>query len=227
MIQTTIQVPDLWEPVADRIRAEVASGQLAAGVRLVEADLARRFGVSRGPVREALRELTREGIVLTLPRRGAVVCTMTPEDLEEIYAIREPLEGVALHWASEHASDDELEAIAHRLNAIDEALNSDNSAGIIAADLDLHRAIVQASHNRRLIAIWEQLASQTAVLIGVAAAMDVQLVQGAGGHHEAVVEALLRRDPDLASGILAEHFRKAERMFLGKLTPDPPKGHHR
>jgi DNA-binding GntR family transcriptional regulator len=216
-----IQVRDLWEAVADRLRSEIISGRLAAGVRLVETELAAKYGVSRGPIREALRELTTEGIVLTLPRRGSVVCSLTQRDLEEVYAIRESLEVLALRLASERAADQELTAIRGKLTSIDVALQQDDSAAIIAADLDLHRAIVRASNSGRLLAIWEQLASQTVVLIGVAAAMDISLVKGAGGHHQAVVEALIKRDAERAGEVLARHFRKAERMLLAKLAQSP------
>src|SRR5262249_20888373 len=70
----------VWETVCERVRGSILSGELAAGAKLVEADLARSFGVSRGPIREALRELAREGLVVDLPRRGTFVCTLTQTD---------------------------------------------------------------------------------------------------------------------------------------------------
>jgi GntR family transcriptional regulator of gluconate operon len=218
MNQFALRVPDIWEAVAERLRADIVSGQLGQGERLVETELAAKFGVSRGPIREALRELTREGIVLTLPRRGSVVCSLTQRDLEEVYAIREPLEILAIRLASKKAGDKELVAIRGKLKAIDEALRKGNSAALVTTDLDLHRAIIRASGNARLLTIWEQLASQTAVLIGVAATLDVSLVRGAGGHHQAVVDALIERDPERAAEVLAKHFRRAERMLMEGLS---------
>ena len=89
----------LWEAVADQLRDEILEGRLAAGSRLVETELADRFGVSRGPVRDALRELARAGLAVDLPRRGTFVSSLTERDLLEVYDILAAA-GNAGNWAA-------------------------------------------------------------------------------------------------------------------------------
>src|SRR5438105_15855611 len=107
----------VWETICTHLREAILAGDLSPGTKLVEAELARRFGVSRGPIREALRELSREGLVVDLPRRGTFVCTLTQADLTEVYAVREALELVAVREAVASATDDELAGFreAHRI----------------------------------------------------------------------------------------------------------------
>ena len=88
-----VTVP-LWESIAEFLRAAILSGELEPGSKLIETELAERFGTSRGPIREAIRELAREGLVTELPRRGTLVSTLTAHDLSEVYAVRQALEVV-------------------------------------------------------------------------------------------------------------------------------------
>ena len=82
----------LWEAVSERLRDEILEGRLPAGTRLVETELAERFGVSRCPVRDALQELSRTGLTVDLPRRGTFVSSLTEGDLVEVYVIRSAIE---------------------------------------------------------------------------------------------------------------------------------------
>jgi DNA-binding GntR family transcriptional regulator len=87
-----IHRPQLWEAVTDRLRAAILTGEIPAGTKLVESLLAQRYGTSRGPIRQAIREHARQGLVVELPRRGSVVATLTSRDLAEVYEVREALE---------------------------------------------------------------------------------------------------------------------------------------
>lgn len=203
-----VEVPDLWEVVADRIRNQIIGGELPPGSRLVETELATRFGTSRGPIREALRELEREGIIISAPRRGTVVGSMTKQDLEEVYSVREALELLALKEASRKADDATLEAIKVHLDAIDKAIAAGDTAEVVRADLEFHRAICKAAGNGRLLAAWEQLASPIALLIRLAMSMNIALVRGEGGHHQQVLQALIERNPDRAGAILSRNFKQ-------------------
>lgn len=203
-----VQVPDLWEVVADRIRNQIIAGELRPGSRLVETDLATRFGTSRGPIREALRELEREGIIITTPRRGTVVGSMTKQDLEEVYSVREALELLALREASRKADDATLQAMKVHLDRIDQAIESGDTTEVIKADLEFHRAILRAAQNQRLTAAWEQLSSPIALLIRIAMSMDIGFVRGEGGHHQQVLQALIQRNPDRAGAVLSRNFKQ-------------------
>lgn len=203
-----VQVPDLWEVVADRIRNQIIAGELKPGSRLVETELATRFGTSRGPIREALRELEREGIIITTQRRGTIVGAMTKQDLEEVYSVREALELLALREASRKADDATLQAIKAHLDRIDQAIASGDATEVIKADLEFHRAILRAAQNTRLTAAWEQLSSPIALLIRIAMSMDIGFVRGEGGHHQQVWQALIERNPDRAGAVLSRNFKQ-------------------
>lgn len=203
-----VQVPDLWEVVADRIRNQIIAGELKPGSRLVETELATRFGTSRGPIREALRELEREGIIITTQRRGTIVGSMTKQDLEEVYSVREALELLALREASRKADDATLQAIKIHLDRIDRAIESGDTTEVIKADLEFHRAILRAAQNTRLTAAWEQLSSPIALLVRIAMSVDMGFVRGEGGHHQQVLQALIERNPDRAGAVLSRNFKQ-------------------
>lgn len=203
-----VQVPDLWEVVADRIRNQIIAGELKPGSRLVETELATRFGTSRGPIREALRELEREGIIITTQRRGTIVGSMTKQDLEEVYSVREALELLALREASRKADDATLQAIKVHLDRIDRAIESGDTTEVIKADLEFHRAILRAAQNTRLTAAWEQLSSPIALLVRIAMSVDMGFVRGEGGHHQQVLQALIERNPDRAGAVLSRNFKQ-------------------
>src|SRR5439155_2242489 len=113
-----VHQPQLWEAVLERMRTAILAGDLAPGSKLVETELAERFGTSRGPVREAIRELAREGLVVELPRRGTVVTTLTARDLAEVYAVREALEVAASRSVIASAGDGELRGLERHLAAL-------------------------------------------------------------------------------------------------------------
>lgn len=216
---TELPIRDIGEIVAARLRSEIISGQLRPGLRLLEIELAGRFNVSRGPVRDALTALTREGLVVSLPRRGSIVSSMSVQDIAEVYEARQILELGALHCASQRASDEELEALTTHLLDLDAAIADQDSRKIIDADLGFHRGICVAAHNPRLLTLWESLASQSAVLIGLTNALDRSLIRGVEGHHQMVLDALLARDPETAGAILADHFERSRQAMSAVLAP--------
>lgn len=219
-----VEVPDLWEVVADRIRNQIIAGELRPGSRLVETELATRFGTSRGPIREALRELEREGIIISPPRRGTIVGSMTKQDLEEVYSVREALELLALREASRKADDATLQAIRLHLDRIDQAIAAGDTTEVIRADLEFHRAILRAAGNSRLTAAWEQLSSPIALLVRIALSMDIGFVRGEGGHHQQVLQALIERNPDKAGAVLSRNFKQVIKALFKspRFAPSEP-----
>src|SRR3990170_390485 len=143
----------LWEVVADRLRDEILDGRLAAGTRLVEAELAERFGTSRGPIRDALQELARVGLAVDLPRRGTFVSSLTDRDLGEVYVIRRAIEEAAVRLTIERADEAEL------------AYDGDDLGVAWDADMAFHRTYCRLSGNGRLLDLFDQLASQTVLLM--------------------------------------------------------------
>jgi DNA-binding GntR family transcriptional regulator len=213
-----IRPPQLWEAVAERMRSAILGGDLRAGEKLVEADLAERFGTSRGPIREAIRELAHEGLVVELPRRGTVVSSLDAHDLAEVYAIREALEQGAARAVVARATDREIEALGEHLDAMDRAWNG--GGGYLEAaehDLAFHRALVALGGNRRMSAIYEQMLAQTALLLRTAAERSPALRTAIRpSAHRDINDALRARDEERVRRALEEHYRYAEeRLFPG------------
>jgi DNA-binding GntR family transcriptional regulator len=215
-----VQPPSLWEAVADRLRAAILRGELPAGTKLLETELAERFGTSRGPVREAIRELAREGLVLELPRRGTVVSTLTARDLAEVYAVREALDVAAARSAIATASDGDLQRLEGHLVALEAGGDYLEAA---AHDLEFHRRIVALAGNRRMEAIYEQMLTQTLLLMRRAAEAAPTLKSSLRpSAHRDILAALLARDLERARAAIEEHYRYAEERLFGVFANDEP-----
>jgi DNA-binding GntR family transcriptional regulator len=184
----------------------------------VERELADRFGTSRGPIREAIRELAREGLVAELPRRGTIVSTLTARDLAEVYAVREALELGAAKAAIARATDDDVAALARHLDAMEAAWRA--GSGYLAAsehDLAFHRELAGLAANGRLAAMAGQMLSTTALLLRTAAESNPTLRSDMDpAVHGAILDALLARDEAASRRAIEAHYRyAAERLFAG------------
>ncbi|MEP7198420.1 MAG: GntR family transcriptional regulator, partial [Chloroflexota bacterium] len=156
----------LSDEVADRIREAITSGKLEPGARLREVPLAGSLRVSRGPVREALTQLEREGLVIVYHHRGACVARLAADDLEEVYSLRRAIEPLAMRRMmslGDAARLDDLQRVVNELAAA-------CARGITtqeAAELDVrfHDIIFQASQHRRLYDCWQRLQSQIHIML--------------------------------------------------------------
>ncbi|MCL4289506.1 MAG: GntR family transcriptional regulator [Thermoleophilia bacterium] len=169
-------------------------------------------------MREAIRELAREGLVVELARRGTVVSTLTARDLAEVYAVREALELGAAKIVAARASDDGLLALGAHLDAMERARGS--GAGyleVAAHDLAFHRGLVELAGNARMAATEEQMLSQTVLLLRTAAERNPTLrSELRPAAHRDILSALLERDPGRIQATIEAHYRYAEeRLFAG------------
>jgi DNA-binding GntR family transcriptional regulator len=211
-----VAVP-LWENIAERLRSAILSGELEPGSKLIETDLAERFGTSRGPIREAIRELAREGLVTELPRRGTLVSTLTAHDLSEVYAVRQALEAAAGRVVIARAADDELRALETHLSALESPPPGAGYLDQAVHDLAFHRGLVALARNERMSTMYEQMLTQTMLLLRTAAlenpALRTDLRRAA---HRDILRALVDRDESAARAAIEAHYRYAEeRLFPG------------
>ena len=205
---TSLVHKQLWETVADQLRDEILDGRLPAGSRLVETELAERFGVSRGPVRDALAELAREGLALDLPRRGTFVASLTEADLADVYVIRRAIEEAAVRLAIEHASDAEIADMYAALVATEEAYAGGDLAAAWEADMAFHRSYCRMSANGRLLALFDELASQTVLLMRTALATHASLGWTPPVEfHRHIADAIRARDPESAVAAVGVHYQ--------------------
>lgn len=151
----------LADEVTDDLREAILSHELEPARRLGEDELALEMGVSRGPVREALMRLEREGLVTIERHRGARVSSWSKQDLEEIYSMRSVLEVLAIEWACKNATAKDIadmEAILKEYSKLSDKQRTPKEVSRI--DLEFHSVLFRAAHHDRLLKIWEVLRSQ-------------------------------------------------------------------
>ncbi len=195
------QNKDAYELVLEAIDR----GIYKPGDRLVESELAERFGVSRTPVREALQRLETQAI-LSRDGRSMVVASLDHDQLGELYAVRAQLEGLAAQLAAQHAAPEEIR-ILQDMVAQDRALVNDPAA-LARANRRFHRQIHLASHNRYLIRQLESVHRTMALLTTTSLAADGR-GENALEEHKAIVEAIANRDKTVADMALREHISMA------------------
>jgi DNA-binding GntR family transcriptional regulator len=179
----------LWEEIRDELRSMIVLGELHAGDRLIEEDLARRFGVSRGPVRSALSALERSGLVDLNARRGTLVATFSVKDVDEIFAIRRALEMLALESPGWRLPREVLVRLSDQLDRLEDAQAAGQPLVAVEADLSFHRELCRLSGNRRLINAWQDLADQIEVIMATVHRADPTVASRRGEHR--VVQAAL------------------------------------
>ncbi len=150
----------LRDVVFNTLRQAIITGEFAPGERLMEIALANRLGVSRTPVREAIRKLELEGLVVMIPRKGAEVAKITEKDLRDVLEVRSSLEELAAELATERMNDEVKENLERALKEFEEAIESDDNAAIADSDVDFHDVIFEATGNARLIQIINNLREQ-------------------------------------------------------------------
>ena len=214
----------LVDRLATAIQARVLSGALARGARLPQGALAEEFGVSRTPVREALRKLQATGVVELVPNRGAIVRGPSARDIREAYVVRAELEGLAAELAATRISDDDLlrlreaealfrrsvtSLIARRRRRRSTPRWEDESAWVQANDL-FHRTIFEAAANARLrAAIADLHRTFPRDLTWSALSGNSRLLEENVRQHAVILEAIERRDPAGARRLMVEHVRRA------------------
>lgn len=210
-----LNIPSLRDHIEHEVLSAILSGRFALGERLVESALAEQLAVSRAPVREALAALERQGIVVSIPRRGYFVADFTDKDVEEIYSLRLLLEIEALRRAMDRFTDEqkeELRRIVTQLgSAIGEGGNSDKT---IALDFSFHKLIVRAADHSRLYAAWNSMRLQTWLLIGLTSKTHYEFPDQSKQVHERILNAILASDLDSAETALREHIVDARQRAM-------------
>jgi DNA-binding GntR family transcriptional regulator len=204
----------LWGDVMDALRERIVSGAMRPGQRLVEQEIATEFGISRGPVRSAITGLHALGLVTVSPRRGAEVAIFSAQDVIEIYELREALEVIALDHAH-HISATVIERLRAEIDRSLRAWQIQDHRASVDADLEFHRELCHLSPNSRLIGAWETQAEQFRTVMSAALRSDPKLVEPVVNKHEAIFEALVRGDVELAKEALTRHLRSARDLLVG------------
>lgn len=150
----------LRDVVFNTLREAILKGELKPGERLMELQLAAKLGVSRTPIREAIRMLEQEGLAVTIPRKGAEVAKMTEKDMEDVLQIREALDELAASIACEQISEEELKELRQTMREFEEHTKSGNLKMIAEADVKFHDIIYKATGNPKLVSMVSNLREQ-------------------------------------------------------------------
>jgi DNA-binding GntR family transcriptional regulator len=207
--------------VSERLRADIVDGSLRPGSQLSEVELATSFGVSRGPVREALQRLVQEGLLTSEPHRGVFVPVLTDEDVRDVYVAREALESAAVRSiissATTAAAHESLDRLVIRMG---ESAAAGDWAAVGHIDLEFHVALVHASGSPRLRRMFTTVISETRLCLGGLTADDARedLVE----EHRLICAALKEGDAEEALAVLKRHFDDAMITLLGRQAPVAP-----
>ena len=179
-------------------------GEIGPGERLLEIELAKRFGVSRTPIREAIRKLESEGIIQHLPRVGAVVRQLGQPEIVELYEMRIVLEATAAEMAAQHASSAELETL-DALNS-DMLGASDDPNTVAQINRQFHLCVVEAARNKFLTHCYNDL-SNALMLLGKTTLDTKQRIDHVCSQHADIITALRKRDGTAAANAMKNHMK--------------------
>lgn len=204
-----IKQVSLGEEVARELRALIATRQIAPGTPVAEEALAAQFGVSRGPIRDALKALTAEGLVAVKGRR-AEFRGLTPEDIDELFSLREVLESATLQRALERNRVTLLAELDRSLAEMEEAGVSGDPVSFAAADLRFHSSFYVAAGHRRLAAIWDQYRPSVEMVLRASRQTYVDLTPSIQAHHR-LADVIRAGDIQPVLHELADHIDNARR----------------
>ncbi|HMT94474.1 GntR family transcriptional regulator [uncultured Thiothrix sp.] len=213
----------LSDKASSRLTQAIVTGELAQGQKLSEADLATRFGISRGPLREAIRQLEGMRLVTRVPHAGARVVMLDKSMLADLYRVREALEGMACRMAAQAMSQTEIDTLFILLNRHEEEINA--ADGLIyfqsEGDFDFHFQIALGSRNQMLI---DLLAGELYQLLRMCRYRTSHLAKRtrpALQQHRQIAEAIAERDGDLAELLMRRHISGAWKSISQIMETNP------
>lgn len=156
-VQETFVRKTLREQMADILRSKILRVEIAPGERIIEEEISRQYQVSRGPVREALRQLEEEGIITYIPRKGCVVKTLSHRDMQEVYMIRSTLECLAVRICSGRLTPCGVKRCRQAIEQMEKAGREKDLCSLIEADETFHSILVEETGCEKLFKIWKQL----------------------------------------------------------------------
>ncbi|MCL7409651.1 GntR family transcriptional regulator [Marivivens donghaensis] len=200
-----------------QLLSDIREGRLAAGDRLRETDLAERFGISRTPIREAIRLLEADGLVSHQPRQGATIRSLDYAEVMELYEMRSVLEGTAARLAARSASDIEIEELI-ALN--DDLAAAGNSPEAFRLNRQFHHALLHSTKNRFLAKSMDSL-QKSLMILGPTTLTQPDRAERAIEEHNDVLTAIRSRDGDTAEKAMRAHIQAAQRVRIRALRQLP------
>ncbi|MEW5866525.1 MAG: GntR family transcriptional regulator [Bacillota bacterium] len=196
--------PALYDEVYNAIKDAILHHHLGPGTRLTEIELSKRLGVSRTPVREAIRRLGSEGFVTILPRKGAIVTSLSLEGIREIYEIREALESQAARLAAVRGTEDHIRKMQEILDRYAEAVKASDTQAIVDLDTEFHATLFEASGNTRMGRMIQTVREQARLLRRRSVMIPERSARSLAEKVE-FMKALVARDGERAAHLMRLH----------------------
>jgi DNA-binding GntR family transcriptional regulator len=217
-----IQRRPLRHTVRMRIEEAIVQGMFQGGEKLNEVELSRALGVSRGLVREALRELETSGVLVSVPYRGTFVKEWTPRSVWELYTLRATLEEFAVELAVERATDEDIQELAELVDSMNQAAKRNDAAELVEIDLQFHERLHEMTGHRLLLQQLQSLAGQTRVFIIATKAFysPFASLEEAAASHDPILHALRARDAGMAREAIHEHIRQVGERYVDQLEAE-------
>lgn len=206
----------LRDIVFDAIKDAILNGRLKPGERLMEVQLAEEMGVSRTPVREAIRKLELEGLVVMVPRKGAYVSGLTLKDVAEVFEIRSSLEGLAAALAAERITEEEIKSLDKILSDITKASEKGDTETVIKKDMEFHQVLFSASRNERLVQIINNLKEQID-RFRIQSFSNPVRVKSVLSEHKGIIDAIKQGDTENAEKLAKAHIYEVEYNVMNML----------
>lgn len=206
---------DTGASVVDQLTRSIRDGALAPGQRLIEADLTRLLGVSRGPLREAFRRLDAEGLIEIIPNRGAVVRRLSFREALELFEIRAELEAYAARQAAGRIDDPCIrERFAGAIAPISLPGKRRNIAAYLEENRQFHEAILVAAGNRQLLGLNRQL-QLSLILAQIGPALTTDAISRSLAEHQGIAKAILAGKRKTAARAIRAHLARASDLIAG------------
>ena len=205
----------LADTVAERIRTIILKGQLGPGDRLREEQLAAALDVSRGPIRDALLQLEREGLVVRRRNRGAVVAHLSRADLDEVFSLRLAIEPVVCAWAARNSGEEDWTELQARIDTFAQLDTSVTVNEAAETDLQFHDVVYRASGHRRVLRLWQDLRSQVYIfMLARTYVQDPDFAEIMVRSHGLMLAAIRDGDEERARDVAVDHVETSYRRVI-------------
>lgn len=212
----------LGDVIFDTLREAIIVGELKPGQRLMEVQLAEKMGVSRTPVREAIRKLELERLVEMLPRKGAHVAELSVKDIMDVLEVRATLDGLATSLSATRITDDEKKELRHLLDQFINYVEKENLQGSIKKDVEFHDVIYRSSRNDKLIQISNNLREQIQ-RFRIVYIKDYSSSRELIREHTEIYEAIIAGNPETAMEAARRHIKNQEETIIRSLKRNETK----
>jgi DNA-binding GntR family transcriptional regulator len=206
----------LREKIVETIRNAIVNGQIPAGTRVAEPELADRFGISRTPIREAFRQLESEGFITVIPRKGAIVASLSAKDISDFYDLKMVLEGYAARCATTALTDKDMVKMETVNRQMEAASEKKDLRKVLALHNEFHDIFLKACGNEKLHGIVQNMVMQFQRFRLILAMRGK--IEGSIRQHREIIDAFRKRDAEMAESLVIKNALYGKKVLLRELA---------